>query len=63
MARSDLLSGAVVSSRPRAHGLAAHGDPKSFGALAQSVEHRTFNPLVDGSIPSRPKIKLVKTIV
>jgi hypothetical protein len=24
------------------------------GALAQSVEHRTFNPLVDGSIPSRP---------
>ena len=29
----------------------------SCGALAQSVEHRTFNPLVDGSIPSRPKLK------
>ena len=29
------------------------------GALAQSVEHRTFNPLVDGSIPSRP-IKINK---
>jgi hypothetical protein len=27
---------------------------KLAGALAQSVEHRTFNPLVDGSIPSRP---------
>ena len=26
------------------------------GALAQSVEHRTFNPLVDGSIPSRPSL-------
>ena len=24
------------------------------GPLAQSVEHRTFNPLVDGSNPSRP---------
>ena len=24
------------------------------GSLAQSVEHRTFNPLVDGSNPSRP---------
>jgi cupin 2 domain-containing protein len=26
------------------------------GSLAQSVEHRTFNPLVDGSNPSRPTI-------
>ena len=26
------------------------------GPLAQSVEHRTFNPLVDGSNPSRPTI-------
>jgi len=32
---------------------------QSAGALAQSVEHRTFNPLVDGSIPSRP-IKINK---
>ena len=24
------------------------------GPLAQSVEHRTFNPVVEGSIPSRP---------
>ena len=26
------------------------------GVLAQSVEHRTFNPLVEGSIPSHPTI-------
>jgi len=26
------------------------------GALAQSVEHRTFNPLVVGSIPTRPML-------
>ncbi len=25
-----------------------------LGSLAQSVEQRTFNPLVDGSNPSRP---------
>src|SRR4029077_5792385 len=30
------------------------------GALAQSVEHRTFNPLVDGSTPSRPTIYCLK---
>jgi hypothetical protein len=28
----------------------------SHGSVAQSVEHRTFNPLVEGSIPSRPTI-------
>jgi hypothetical protein len=27
-----------------------------FGLVAQSVEHRTFNPLVEGSIPSQPTI-------
>ena len=25
-----------------------------YGSLAQSVEQRTFNPLVEGSNPSRP---------
>jgi hypothetical protein len=25
-----------------------------YGPLAQLVEHRTFNPMVDGSNPSRP---------
>ena len=28
--------------------------PSLCGAVAQSVEHRTFNPLVAGSIPARP---------
>ena len=32
----------------------AQAESTISGALAQSVEHRTFNPLVDGSIPSRP---------
>ena len=27
-----------------------------YGSLAQSVEQRTFNPLVEGSNPSRPTI-------
>ena len=27
-----------------------------FGALAQSVEHLTFNQVVAGSIPARPTI-------
>jgi hypothetical protein len=26
------------------------------GSLAQLVEHRTFNPMVEGSNPSRPTI-------
>jgi NAD(P)-dependent dehydrogenase (short-subunit alcohol dehydrogenase family) len=34
----------------------------SGGALAQSVEHRTFNPLVDGSIPSRPILNSYKSV-
>ena len=29
----------------------------SSGSLAQSVEQRTFNPLVEGSNPSRPTTK------
>ena len=29
-----------------------------FGVVAQSVEHRTFNPLVEGSIPSHPTNQL-----
>jgi hypothetical protein len=29
----------------------------SHGSLAQLVEHRTFNPMVEGSNPSRPTIK------
>ena len=28
----------------------------AFGLLAQLVEHRTFNPQVEGSIPSQPTI-------
>jgi hypothetical protein len=28
--------------------------PRKHGPLAQLVEHWTFNPLVDGSSPSRP---------
>src|SRR5690606_11348867 len=28
-----------------------------FGSVAQSVEHWTFNPLVVGSIPTRPTIQ------
>jgi hypothetical protein len=27
-----------------------------IGSLAQLVEHRTFNPMVEGSNPSRPTI-------
>ena len=27
-----------------------------FGSIAQTVEQRTFNPLVEGSIPSGPTI-------
>jgi hypothetical protein len=42
-------------------GLGNHASSNSAGALAQSVEHRTFNPLVDGSIPSRPTINPDKT--
>lgn len=34
------------------------GRRSSSGPLAQSVEHRTFNPLVDGSNPSRPTIRI-----
>lgn len=30
-----------------------------LGVVAQSVEHRTFNPLVLGSIPSHPTISLI----
>ncbi len=42
---------------PRAASLCQRGFQQphpSCGALAQSVEHRTFNPLVAGSIPARP---------
>ena len=28
--------------------------PSIYGALAQLVEHRAFNPLVVGAIPTRP---------
>ena len=46
--RGDAASG---PQRARAHARAS-----KTGSLAQSVEHRTFNPLVDGSNPSRPTI-------
>ena len=32
----------------------------SSGSLAQSVEQRTFNPLVEGSNPSRPTTLKIK---
>ena len=33
--------------------------PRKHGPLAQLVEHWTFNPLVDGSSPSRPTISFL----
>ena len=33
------------------------------GSLAQLVEHRTFNPMVEGSNPSRPTIEINKLAV
>ena len=61
--------GRCDACRLRADGFAAAGvpDPTRYrenqplgirGPLAQSVEHRTFNPLVDGSNPSRPTNRL-----
>lgn len=33
------------------------------GLVAQSVEHRTLNPLVEGSTPSQPTISLVDPLL
>ncbi len=51
----------VISSVGRAPPLQGGGhwfEPgithQTHGSLAQSVEQRTFNPFVEGSIPSRP---------
>ncbi len=35
---------------------------KQCGPLAQLVEHWTFNPLVIGSIPIRPTIRLIEIL-
>ena len=45
----------VVGSNPTAP--ANHGEDIYSGPLAQSVEHRTFNPQVLGSNPRRPTIE------
>src|SRR3546814_17923374 len=45
-----------VCSSEAAAAARGHAGASRNGSLAQSVEHRTFNPLVDGSNPSRPTI-------
>ena len=45
-------SGQYDSSLPR--GNPATSATALTGSLAQLVEHRTFNPMVEGSNPSRP---------
>ncbi len=44
-ALESLISGACTRND-------APSAPPNVGVVAQSVEHRTFNPLVEGSIPS-----------
>ena len=48
-------TGPVVSSAP-SRGRPPGSFPSDPRVVAQSVEHRTFNPLVEGSIPSHPTI-------
>ena len=43
-------------SEPVADRVAAFVAASILGSLAQLVEQRTLNPLVEGSIPSRPTI-------
>jgi hypothetical protein len=51
LVESRIVIPVVVGSSPIAH-------PIHRGPLAQSVEQRTLNPRVEGSIPSRPTNKI-----